>query len=86
MLECSHGKSDDWVVFHDSPTEARQCCAIWVACRWLRAIRDDNRAGRGEIAYDEYSYKRREGEFKEAASKGLEAILEILAGVQQKTP
>lgn len=51
-----------------------------VALAWLVAIKNDNRAGRGEICYDEFAYKRREKEFKRAAQRALKEMRQALTG------
>ena len=46
---------------------------------WLTAIANDNRNGRGEFSYDEFSYKRREAELQDAARKALSAPTDTAA-------
>ena len=48
--------------------------ALNLALSWLEGIRDDDRNGVSEICYDEFSYKRREQEFKTAARKAIEEV------------
>lgn len=45
---------------------------------WLETIRDDDRDGQHEIAYDQFAYERRESEFKEAAINALKDIDNII--------
>jgi hypothetical protein len=56
----------------------QRTAALDTAKRWLVAIRDDDRDGRGEIVYDQFAYERREHEYQTSAENALRAIAALL--------
>lgn len=60
--------------------------ALEAAKRWLVAIRDDTRDGRGEIAYDQFAYERRENEYRTSAHHALLAIEKLTLSQDTKEP